>query len=194
MSENGAVGDDEPDFIVVGEKVALGPLRKDLARSYGRWVNHREVRFGLDNLGIATPETEEKWVEDNTNKSAEEEPTGAHFTVYDRSDSAPVGTAGLFAISHVHGHANFGIALGERRGRGLGTEATRLVLDWGFTVLGLRNVMLEVLTWNEAAIVAYERAGFRRVGIRRAAVFSRGERADVLFMDAVPEDFGPSAL
>jgi hypothetical protein len=33
----------EPDFIVVGEKVALGPLRRDLAAAYARWMNqHRD--------------------------------------------------------------------------------------------------------------------------------------------------------
>ena len=32
--------------------------------------------------------------------------------------------------------------MGERRGQGLGTEATRLVLDYAFHVLQLRNVML----------------------------------------------------
>jgi hypothetical protein len=46
----------EPDFIVVGEMVALGPLRRDLAATYARWMNQLEVRRGLDLLGIATPE------------------------------------------------------------------------------------------------------------------------------------------
>jgi hypothetical protein len=30
----------EPDFIVIGDKVALGPLRRDLAADYARWMNH----------------------------------------------------------------------------------------------------------------------------------------------------------
>ena len=63
----------------------------------------------------------------------------------------------------------FGILVGQRRGRGLGTEATRLTLDWAFHVLGLHNVMLEVLPANAPAIRAYEAAGFRRIGVRRAA-------------------------
>jgi hypothetical protein len=47
----------EPDFIVVGEKVALGPLRADLAAAYARWSNQLEVRRGLDHMGIATPQS-----------------------------------------------------------------------------------------------------------------------------------------
>jgi diamine N-acetyltransferase len=184
----------EPDLIVVGEKVALGPLRPDLAATYARWMNQIDVRRGLDRLGISTPESEAKWVEDNNKEGAENEPKAAEFTIYDRSDTAPVGTVGLFGIEHVNGLARFGIAIGERRGQGLGSEATRLALDYGFHVLQLRNVMLEVLDWNVAGLTAYERAGFRRIGIRRGAVLSRGRRTDLVLMDAVPEDFGPSVL
>jgi diamine N-acetyltransferase len=184
----------EPDLIVVGEKVALGPLRRDLAATYARWMNQLEVRRGLDYLGIATPESQEKWVEDNLELGAKREPKGVEFTVYDRGDTAPVGTAGLFEIVHAHGRAEFAIAIGERRGQGLGTEATRLVLDFAFHVLQLRNVLLETLEWNVAGLTAYERAGFRRVGVRRGAVLSRGRPTDLVIMDAVPEDFGASVL
>ena len=167
---------EEPDFIVVGEKVALGPLRRDLAGDYARWMNQLEVRAGLDHRGIAKAQSQEKWVEENLERGAEREPKAVEFTVYDRADSAAVGTAGLFQIAHTHGNAEFGIAIGERRGQGLGTEATRLVLDFGFHVLQLRNVLLETLEWNVAGLTAYERAGFRRVGVRRGARASRGRR------------------
>jgi RimJ/RimL family protein N-acetyltransferase len=184
----------EPDFIVVGEKVALGPLRRDLAASYARWMNQLEVRHGLVHMGIETPETQEKWVDENIERSARREPQTVEFTVYDCTDSTAIGTAGLLQIAHSHGTAEFGIAIGERRGRGLGTEATRLVLDYAFHVLHLRNVLLETLDWNVAGLTAYERAGFRRVGVRRGAAMSRGRPTDIVIMDAVPQDFGASVL
>jgi diamine N-acetyltransferase len=184
----------EPDFVVVGEKVALGPLRRDLAAAYARWMNQLDVRRGLDQLGIATPQSQEKWVEENIEMGAKREPQAVEFTIYDRTDSTAVGTAGLFEISHANGTADFAIAIGERRGQGLGSEATRLVLDFAFHVLKLRNVLLETLEWNVAGLTAYERAGFRRVGVRRGAVISRGRPTDVVIMDAVPEDFGASVL
>ena len=184
----------EPDFIVVGDHVALGPLRSDLAADYARWMNEPTVRFGLNQMGIATPQSQEKWVEENLERGAKSEPEVVEFTVYDRKDSAPVGTAGLLGIVHAHGNAEFAIVLGERRGQGLGTAATRLVLDFAFHVLQLRNVGLETLEWNVAGLTAYERAGFRRVGVRRGGAMSRGRPTDVVLMDAVPEDFGASVL
>ena len=179
---------DPPDFIVTGERVALGPLRRDLAATYARWVNHRDVREGLLNLGIDTRETAEAWVDEQVRKGVERPPSAANFTIYDRSDDAPVGTIGLFDISYVHASAELGIAIGERRGRGLGTEATRLTLGWAFRTLGLHSVILGALAWNEAGLRAYERAGFRRIGVRRGGAVSRGERSDVVLMDAIPED------
>jgi diamine N-acetyltransferase len=183
----------EPDFIVVGDKVALGPLRRDLAANYARWMNEPKVRCGLNQMGIATPQSQEKWVEENLERGAKREPEVVEFTVYDRKDCAPVGTAGLLGILHAHGNAEFAIFLGERRGQGLGTEATRLVLDFAFHVLQLRNVLLETLEWNAAALAAYERAGFRRIGVRRGARISHGQPTDIVLMDAVPQDFGAFA-
>jgi diamine N-acetyltransferase len=184
----------EPDLLVSGERAALGPLRRDLAETYARWLNQPDIRFGAEHLSIATPESQEAWVEERIKAGAEGEPKSVSFTIYDLSDGTPVGTTGLGDISYMQGGANLGISLGERRNQGLGGEATRLTLDWAFHVLGLQNVLLEALAWNAAAIRAYEKAGFRRIGVRRRAAMSRGERADVLLMDAIPADFGASAL
>jgi RimJ/RimL family protein N-acetyltransferase len=92
-------------------------------------------------------------------------------------------------IDHHNGRADFGILIGERRGEGLGTDATCLVLEWAFDVVGLANVMLGVLPSNRAGIRAYEKAGFRTVGARRTAAASMGGREDELLMDAVAADF-----
>ena len=184
----------EPDFIVVGEKVALGPLRHDLAAAYARWMNQPEVRRGLDQMGIATPQSQEKWVEENLEQGAKTRARGGR--VHDlRPHRLRAGRHGRAARDpprprerRVRHH------LGERRGQGLGTEATRLVLDFAFNVLQLRNVLLETLEWNVAGLTAYERAGFRRIGVRRGARISRGRPTDLVLMDAVPQDFGASVL
>ena len=152
---------DEPQLVAVGERVALGPIRKDLLDRYLRWVNDLEVRHGLANLGLYTPESEETWYAEASAAMGKPEPEAVHFTIYDRLDGAPVGTTGLFAVEWRLSRARFGILLGERRGGGLGTEASRLTLDWAFTVLGLHNVMLEVLPWNARAIRVTSRKGRR---------------------------------
>jgi diamine N-acetyltransferase len=183
-----------PDEVLEGERVALGPLRKDLADTYRRWIHQLEVRRGLLSMGVYALEAEEAWVEEATGQNAGVTPEQANFTIYDLSDGAPAGTAALMDIHWRFGRATFGILIGDRRGKGLGTEATRLTLDWAFNMLGLHNVMLTVLPSNPGAIRAYEKAGFRRIGVRRAALVSMGERCDEVLMDAVRDEFDSPVL
>ena len=185
---------DAPDYVLEGERVALGPLRKDLADRYRRWLHDLEVRNGILTVGVYALEAEEAWVEEAIAKCAGAQPEMATFTVYDLSDGAPVGTAGLITIDWRLSRATFGISIGERRGTGLGTEATRLTLDWAFNMLGLHNVMLTVLPTNAAAIRAYEKAGFQRIGLRRDALSVMGRRGDEVLMDAVASEFDSPVL
>jgi diamine N-acetyltransferase len=180
--------------VLEGERVALGPLRVDLADSYRRWIHDPEVRSGILHAALYALEAEEDWVRETIAKCAGPAPETANFTIYDRSDGAPVGTCAIMNIDWRHGRGVFGIGIGERRGQGIGTEATRLALDWAFHVLCLHNVLLTVLPTNAGAIRAYEKAGFRRVGVRRRAIMARGERCDEVLMDAVREDFDSPVL
>jgi hypothetical protein len=67
-------------------------------------------------VGIATPESQEKMGRGQPRAGCESEPEVVEFTVYDRKDFAPVGTAGLLGVLHAHGNAEYAIVLGERRG------------------------------------------------------------------------------
>ena len=71
-----------------------------------------------------------------------------------------VGNARL--VPMMRGRARFSIVIGEaaHRGRGLGTEATRLVCRLGFSRMGLREIVLDVDPRNLPAVAAYRTAGF----------------------------------
>jgi RimJ/RimL family protein N-acetyltransferase len=182
------------EYLIEGDRAALGPMRRDLAATYARWINRAEVKSGLTNLGILDRESEEAWLAETATANAQMEPSAANFTIYDRTDGAPVGTCALIDISHRHRRAKFGILLGERRGQGIGTDATRLTLDWAFNMLSLHNVALEVYPWNAGALRAYEKAGFRLIGRRREALLHHGRRWDEIYMDALASEFSGSAL
>lgn len=178
----------DPGWVLRGERAALGPLRADLADRYARWVNDPEVKDGILNLGLYTAEDELRVVEAMQAEAAKKDPTGVHFTIYDVQDAEPVGMVGLFDISWRHRRAELGIAIGARRGRGLGADAVRLTLDWAFDVLSLHSVLLGYLDHNPSARRAYERAGFREVGRRREAILKHGRLVDEVLMDAVATD------
>jgi diamine N-acetyltransferase len=129
----------EPPIILRGQRAGLGPLRRDLIPTYARWQTDLEVLRGMGTIGqVPGVEATEAWYE----RATKPDSTEVHFTIYDLDDLAPVGTALLVRVNQHSGTAEFGITIGERRSQGLGTEATRPVLDWAFTVMGLHNILL----------------------------------------------------
>ncbi|MFD0072856.1 GNAT family N-acetyltransferase [Streptomyces sp. NPDC127166] len=78
-------------------------------------------------------------------------------------------------------------------GRGLGTEATRLIVGHGIETLGLYRIWLEVYAFNPRARRAYEKAGFRPEGVLRGALRWEGERVDATLMSVLAPEWGTAA-
>ncbi|HLZ07860.1 MAG TPA: GNAT family protein [Chloroflexota bacterium] len=179
--------DATPVLNIVGEKVALGPYRRDLVPLYLRWINDFNVTRTLG-IGVrpATLESEEAWYERASRSDGD-----VGFTIYERATSRPIGNTGLGKINHLHRTAEFGIMIGETDcwGKGYGTETTRLVLDYGFSSLGLHNIMLTTYSFNERGQRAYRRAGFREIGRRRESVRVAGIAYDDVFMECLATEF-----
>jgi RimJ/RimL family protein N-acetyltransferase len=76
----------------------------------------------------------------------------------------------------------------DHRGRGLGVEATRLLVRHLVFDLGYHRVQLEVYGFNERALSLFERAGFVREGARRRAYDRHGDWADGVLFGLVRED------
>lgn len=184
---------EQPTIWVRGELCGLGPLRQDLAEVY--WAVESEPAV-LAGYGSQTPGSLEERAQ-GLESQLKDTLADARFTVYDLTGSEPV-PVGLteLSIQHRWRNAEFFIQLGAAgRGKGIGTEATRLTLDYAFHISNLENVYLTVIAENTAGIKAYEKAGFRAIGVRRNSGYWYGRRVDELFMDAVPADFpGPSRI
>ncbi|GAB2500710.1 GNAT family N-acetyltransferase [Nocardiopsis aegyptia] len=173
--------------------VALGPLRGDLAREYWRWENDPGAVLGYGRQVPESPESRAEGLEHQLRGA----PDQARFTVYDLKgdEPRPAGLASLLIDHQVRTAEYVLVVAPEARGKGVGTAATRLTLDYAFHVTGLDMVWLKVLEPNEAGRRAYAKAGFQEVGVLRSAGQWRGRRCGEVVMDAVPEDFmGASAF
>ena len=95
-----------------------------------------------------------------------------------------IGNIGLHRIDWQHRSGEYGIVIGERDywGRGIGSEATRLICDHGFRRLGLHRIWLGVFAEHEAAIAMYERVGFQVEATLCEAIFSDGRWHDQVLM------------
>ena len=182
-----------PIVNVVGERVALGPLHAGLVPLLVRWENDfPTIDLGGDEPRPHSPEAvAAAWEPLIKGERAD----WIGFAIYELLGLRPVGVTNIRDFSNPQRTAEFGITIGERgaRGKGYGTEATRLVLDYAFTVLGVHNVWLDTASYNVAALRTYARAGFKEIGRRREA-HRLGDRVyDVVLMDCLATEFVPPA-
>lgn len=181
----------EPVINMVGERVALGPLHAGLFPLFERWDNDFWViDRGGDDPGPRTSDA----IRDGWERLLRgERDDWLGFAIYALPDLRAIGMANLRDFQNRHGTAEFGITIVDaaNRGRGYGTEATQLLLDYAFTVLGVHNVWLDTPAYNTAALRAYEKVGFREIGRRRGARVLAGHRYDVVLMDCLADEFVP---
>ena len=180
-----------PIFNVLGERIALGPHRRELLSTYQRWINDFAA---LRTLGAVAPrpttlEQEAAWYDGQG-------PNEVRFTIYDRATWRPLGTTALHSVDHRNRTAAFGIHIGESdaRGKGYGAEATSLTLDYAFTALGLHSVMLTVAEFNLVGQRVYEKAGFKEFGRRRQCRWLAGRLWDDVYMDCLAPEFASPVL
>ncbi|WP_261178458.1 GNAT family N-acetyltransferase [Anaerobacillus sp. CMMVII] len=86
------------------------------------------------------------------------------FVIVLKETNEAIGDLALNEIDYVNNNGNIRIALyqEEHYGKGLGTEALNLILEYGFEVLNLYRISLNVFEFNKRAIKAYEKLGLSR--------------------------------
>ncbi|HLS44828.1 MAG TPA: GNAT family protein [Ornithinicoccus sp.] len=110
--------------------------------------------------------------------------------VVDNASGQVVGEVVLNEWDPGVGTCNYRTLIGPAgRDRGLGSEATRMIVDYAFEHLPLHRIDLEVFAFNPRAQRAYEKAGFVVEGRRREAHVLDGERVDAVIMGIIRPDW-----
>jgi len=170
-----------------GEKCYLSPCRLEDAESWAEWFNDLEVTIPLGDEAY-TP----------TSLEGEQEAirgilkNNLHiFSIVDLETDQAIGRCMFFNVDAVNRTAMLGIVIGEksRWDQGYGQEAVSLLLDYGFNLLNLNNVMLGTFSFNERAIRCYEKVGFKLIGRRREARIIAGKKYDLILMDILADQF-----
>ncbi|MQY09988.1 Spermidine N(1)-acetyltransferase [Streptomyces sp. RB5] len=112
------------------------------------------------------------------------------LAVVERATGTCAGEAVLNEFDGANRSCNFRIALAPAgQDRGLGTEAVRLIVGYGFESLGLHRISLNVFAFNPRARRAYENVGFVVEGIRRDALLYDGAWVDDIIMSVLAPDW-----
>jgi RimJ/RimL family protein N-acetyltransferase len=113
------------------------------------------------------------------------------MAIHERDTDRLVGSCAFSQVDGENGSAMYHITIGEKDmwGRGLGTEATQLMLDHAFGTLGLHRIALTVFEFNERAIRAYQRCGFIVEGRARESIWRDGRWWDELAMSVLSSEW-----
>ena len=170
-----------------GHRVGLALMRKEDVPTIARWNQDLEFTAEIGSPGEAhSLEMRQELYEKNSRMR----PDSVEFAVILLSTGQLIGFGGLFDISRAMTATLF-VGIGERDhwNKGLGTEATRLICEYGFFFRNLHSIKVEVNGYNRRAIRVYERLGFKLVGRIRDAIMLNGRRYDQVIMDLLRQEF-----
>lgn len=165
-----------------GELVVLRPVRRSDATGLAS-VDPETMRLTGSHPREHTLEDLERWYETRADHDDR-----LDLSIVDRAGGEWVGEVVLNELSPDNRSCNFRILIGRERdyGRGLGTEAARLILAHAFETVGLHRVELEVYAFNPRARRVYEKVGFVHEGTKRDALLWDGAWVDADVMAALP--------
>lgn len=177
--------------LFTGHKVRLSAIDpKQDAEHLARWSHDAGYMrlYGADPILPRTAQEFAKGLEKDLARKLD-----FWFLVRTLADDQPIGIASLDGIELPHREAWFSIGLGDRSywGQGYGSDASQLMLAYGFRELNLHRISLTVFEYNQRAIRAYERLNFRHEGRARDFLLRDGRRWDMLFMGLLRHEWEP---
>ncbi len=131
-----------------------------------------------------TPKEMKEWMEKHADELY-------NFAIRTLGDDRMIGNVDLSGVNWVARDCWVGIGIGAREdwGKGYGTDAMNLILQFAFENLNLNRVSLTVFEYNERAVNSYRRVGFAEEGRLRQWMQRGGERYDLIFMGVLREEW-----
>jgi len=170
---------------LTGELVVLRPLDEGDYDALKAAMDDPDVTRLTGSHGEITEERARQWM-----RTRKDQTDRLDLAIVDKASGEIVGEAVLNEWDPDNECCNFRILIGPAgQGRGLGTEATRLIVGYGIEELGLHRIELGVYSFNPRAQRAYEKAGFVVEGVRREALLWDGEWVDSIVMSVLASEW-----
>ena len=181
------------ESILLGQRVRLRGLRDADLPTLAGWEMDPARMTTLSNWVVPPSEAAAK---ERITKWCANDKDDLGFAI-ETLDDPPmlVGNIGLFGARPKDRSATIGIGLGrEHVGRGYGTDAMRVIVDYAFREMGLHRIQLVVASFNPAGIRAYEKAGFVEEGRHRLAVWHDGTWYDEIMMSILDDEWAATRI
>ncbi|MFZ5881354.1 MAG: GNAT family N-acetyltransferase [Chloroflexota bacterium] len=163
---------------------------EEVSKQFSSWNRDSEFKRLLDSCpsSLHSAKATKDWLDKELGEQAD---TLYWFTIRAAADNQLLGDIVLDVTQWNARDAFVGIGIGPRDfwGRGYGTEAMQLILQYAFLELNLNRVTLNVFEYNQRGVRSYEKAGFRHEGRQRGSLLREGKRWDMLYMGILKEDW-----
>ncbi|MHA1669945.1 MAG: GNAT family N-acetyltransferase [Promethearchaeota archaeon] len=158
---------------IEGDKIDLVPLNSDHIKLYVKWQNHSEVRKFTRNEFPSTIEMFKKQFESKGRSLTNE----IRFEIYHKEDQKAVGLAGISNIHYAYRKANIAVNIGDLKywGKGIASEAGKLLIDYGFGELNLYKITSTIYSPNVGSWKVAEKLGMEREATLKNNGFIDGE-------------------
>lgn len=169
----------KPDIYIEGETVYLRSLRmEDVNQNYLSWLQDEEVMMGIATTGY-TMDKLKIYVKERL-----ENETTAFFAICDKGTDEHIGNIKLDFYDARSNVSELGLLIGNKQywGKGIGLEACKLTIGYGFQQMNLRKIYLAVYESNPSAKKIYEKLGFVLEGTLRKHVMVNGNYFDKYLM------------
>ena len=174
-------------IILKGEKVILRPLSLKDAPNFCKWLADLEVTVFLATYEKTPPtlKEEREWI-----KETKRDKSKINFSI-DSVEGDHIGTVSLSSIDNYAKRAEFGIFIGDKKywGQGCGTEACKLIVDYGFRKMKLHRIYLRCVAYNIRGEKAYSKAGFKVEGRLRDHLYRDKNWHDEIRMSILKNEY-----
>lgn len=174
--------------ILLGSRVYLRPVERRDLDEFALW-SRRETETGfllgrrmesVATMAAEWPEAEKAGL-----------PAWIGFSVCLRNDDTFIGGVDLFRIDYQNRFAETGSYFHrpEDRGKGYGSEAKHLLLEYAFDRLGLHSLQSRVLFTNTRSAAALRKQGYRDAGRTTWEEPAHGGMTNVAFFDLLASEW-----
>jgi [ribosomal protein S5]-alanine N-acetyltransferase len=175
--------------MLTGNTLTLRGLKLSDLNSINCWRNDLELK--LLTLGFRLPVSvlkDEEWLKKVLLSTSNAE---VYFALEEIATSEFVGVIQLNNINYISGTADWGFIIGDKnkRGKGYGVEASKLVFSYAFNILNLRKLTGYSAIYNIAPLKMQEKIGlFHEEGVLKNHIFYKGKYYDVVIRSFFKED------
>jgi len=171
---------------LIGERVYLRPFSKNDLSHVRKWSNDSEIRRLTGEVKPMSLVEAEKFY-----KKLRADKDRLWFVIIVKRGDRVIGEVGLLRMSRFERCTDMSIIIGEKDvwGKGYGTEAGHLLLDYAFERLGFHRISIGVVGFNERALRFWQSLGFKREGVQRDGYYCDGKYSDFIMMSILEDEF-----